>query len=127
MHVIAEGVLEVGLRNFLKFCVEGNFIAIDEVNRRIDFFNYGHITLDHLQEGLKQTASQMLCLGHILPFLVRDTLKGDDGDDDHDTLEHLLCHVKLLQIINVCNAFEVSRVEADFLRLQIAPVYSAVS
>lgn len=127
MHVIAEGVLEVSLRNFLKYCVDRNFVTIDELNRRINFFNYGHmsrdkpsgISHDHLREGLKQTASQMVCLGHIVPFLIRDKLKGDDGDDDQQAIDHLLCHVKLLQIINICNAFEISRDEAALLRLQI--------
>lgn len=61
---------------------------------------------EHLSANgnLRQTASQILVLSHILPFLIDE--KVIDREED-DICERMECHTLLLQILNICLAYEV--------------------
>jgi hypothetical protein len=123
MHVMSEGVVEVALRQFIKYCTTNELFSIRTLNTRIANFDYMHlvkdkpspITTDHLDNKLRQTASQMICLAHVLPFLVRDLLIEEGGGEEGPAYERLLCHIKLLQIVNVCFSFEFREDDVDFL------------
>ncbi|XP_034248978.1 uncharacterized protein LOC117649902 [Thrips palmi] len=126
MHVIAEGVLEVEMRVFLKFLCGNHFISLDILNRKLQHFDYGHlhrdkpsdIHSDHLDNSLRQSAAQMLCLAYVLPFVLGD-LKCDDNNLQIEAKERLLCHTKLLQITTMCYAFVIPRAQLHLLAFAI--------
>ncbi|KAE8738371.1 hypothetical protein FOCC_FOCC016149 [Frankliniella occidentalis] len=127
MHILSEEVIKVCIRNFLGYCVEENLFTLVEFNERIDLFNYqhmsrdkpSHILPDHLENNLRQSAAQMLCLCYVLPFLVNNLLLTEEGEEHEGAYERLDNHVQLLQIVNCCFAFEVSEDRTYLLSHQI--------
>jgi len=127
-HVLSEGVLEVETRLLINFCIQEGKITLETLNNRITSFNYGHMQRDkpsliktcHLKTNLKQTAAQMLCLAHILPFLINDNLFNKNRSEDNTIYDRFLLHTRyccfiLLQITNICFAYEVTRNDAIYL------------
>jgi len=96
MHVLAEGVVEVHCRAFLRYSiVEKKIFTIDDLNTKMINFNFGHLQRDapapllqvHLDNGLRQSASQIIVLAHTLPFLIHEWIaeyknNNDDKVDD---------------------------------------------
>jgi len=70
MHVVIEGTLEAQCRNFISHCVEMDppAFTLTELNTALLSFRYGHLLKDkpspierhHLQNGLKQSAAQLM-------------------------------------------------------------------
>jgi len=123
MHVLSEGVLEVETRLLINFCIQERKITLETLNNRITSFNYGHMQRDkpsliktcHLKTNLKQTAAQMLCLAHILPFLINDNLFNENRSENNTIYDRFLLHTRLLQITNICFAYEITRNGAIYL------------
>lgn len=126
MHVLCEGVFEVEIRVFLEFCISKNCFDIEYLNQQIENFEYGHLQKDkpslilreHLQKGLRQSTSQIVCLAYVLPFLIGDKLEIEDESDNEDNYaleERLFCHVQLVQIMNMCLAYTSTVDDAYFL------------
>ncbi|XP_011859325.1 PREDICTED: uncharacterized protein LOC105556825 [Vollenhovia emeryi] len=123
MHVLCEGVLEAETRLLINFYIQEKKITLQALNNRITSFNYGHLQKDkpsliktcHLKTNLKQTAAQMLCLAHVLPFLINDNLFHENRSEDNVINDRLLVHIRLLQITNICFAYEVTKNDATYL------------
>lgn len=122
MHILCEGVLEVATRLLINFCIQERKITLETLNNRITSFNYGHMQRDkpslikicHLKTNLKQSAAQMLCLAYVLPFLINDNLF-ENRSENNAIYDRLLLHTRLLQITNICFAYEVTRNDATYL------------
>ncbi|XP_057329780.1 uncharacterized protein LOC130670395 [Microplitis mediator] len=123
MHVLIEGVGEIGCRAFLRYCIfEKNLFTLDSLNERLQNFDFKHfqnekpaLILDsHLTEDghLRQSAAQFLTLFHTLPFLIGDWLM---ESDDSDLEEHISCYMQMLNIINVTLAYEIDENSVDHL------------
>lgn len=91
MHVLAEGVVEVHCRAFLRHCiVERKIFTIDALNSKIKNFNFGHLQRDapapllegHLNDGLRQSASQIIVLANTLPFLIHEWIAQYENNND---------------------------------------------
>ncbi|XP_011688405.1 PREDICTED: uncharacterized protein LOC105450321 [Wasmannia auropunctata] len=61
---------------------------------------------------LRQTAAQMFALAHVLPFLIAESII---DEQDRDICVRLLTHTHLLQILNMCLAYEIHDQSVDFL------------
>lgn len=123
MHVMLEGALAVEIKNFLTYCIENRRFTFQDLNASIASFDYGHLVNDkpspiepqHLANGLKQGAAQMLALGNFLPFLIGKWLTNDDRNN-------LLNYIILLQIKNLSMSFELE-IEDAFLLKRMVRVY----
>jgi hypothetical protein len=119
MHVVIEGVLELEMRHFLKYCVDGKFIKLKQLNTNITNFDYGHLIKDkpsliepqHLDHKLRQNCAQLITLGNTLPFLLNDRLEDDD--------ERLLNLILLLQILNGLLSYEITVDEVTLMKRMI--------
>jgi len=122
MHLLSEGCLEVETRVFLKWCINNGAFALDDFNEKIFLFDFGHLSKNkpstilsaHLDNTLRQSASQMACLSYVLPFIIMDLVQDDiEGTEIH---HRLMCHNLLLQVSNICFAYEVTDNHAYFLQ-----------
>lgn len=126
MHVLSEGVIEVEVREFLKFLTENNLISLKTLNQRMKYFDFGHlerdrpspVLKDHLDNKLRQSSAQMICFAFVLPFLLGD-LKHDNNDIQNGAKERLKCHIWLLQITTMCYAFAIPRSKVSYLAYAI--------
>lgn len=100
MHVLGEGgVLDVNIRLLISGCLTRKFL-LSNVNDNLDSLEYGSfkkdkpakIKTDHLSNNLRQTASQMFLLCHLIPF----ALFGKCAEDQ------LKNFIRLLMIVNIC-------------------------
>lgn len=114
MHVLGEGgVLDVNIRLLLTGCISRKF-SLKHVNQYLDSVNYGHfkkdkpaeIKQDHLSNNLRQTASQMFLLAHLIPF----ALFG------HAKAAELMNYIRLLMIVNICLSSDATEKGASKLR-----------
>jgi len=117
MHVMAEGgVLDVTTRMILLHAIDKK-LTLKEVNSMIENFEYGDSKKDkpgpikpkHLENSLRQNASQLLLLGHTIPFRVQRKFERPQ----------LKNFIRLLTILNLCMARSVSDHEIGMLRNQI--------
>jgi len=123
-HVLSEGVLEVETRVFLKWCIDNGLFSIADFNEKVALFDLKHLSVDkpssilesHLDSKLRQSAAQMLCLSYVVPFILRDLIAAEYLEQGTDTYKRLLCHILLLQVTNMCYAFEVSVEDANYLQ-----------
>ena len=104
MHDLLEGVLPYEMKLLLKYLFSSKYLTLEQFNDRLHNFEYGHsevgskpstISVQHLSADAKirQSASQMMLLSHILPFLVGDKVPA--GDCKYD------CFLLLLQIMDI--------------------------
>lgn len=128
MHLLPEGVTETSSRALLHYCiVEEGIFTLEQFNERIHNFDFGHfkvnkpglIEIEQLAEDskLKQSASQMLGLAHTLPFLIGEWVTEENG-----IYERMLCHVRMLQIVNVCFAYEI-HVETTYILARMIELF----
>ncbi|XP_011883997.1 PREDICTED: uncharacterized protein LOC105571135 [Vollenhovia emeryi] len=127
MHVLIEGIAVIACRKLLTFCIEEKHLfTLDEFNDRRSHFNYGPLQSDapgvilqdhlHANDHLCQTASQMIALVHSLPFLIGEWTIDKEEEDISERME---CHSLLLQILNICLAYEVRIESVDLLARMI--------
>ena len=104
MHDLLEGVLSYEMKLLLKYLFSSKYLTLEQFNDRLHNFEYGHsevgskpstISVQHLSADAKirQSASQMMLLSHILPFLVGDKVPA--GDCKYD------CFLLFLQIMDI--------------------------
>ncbi|XP_034939465.1 uncharacterized protein [Chelonus insularis] len=124
MHILLEGIVEQNIRLFLKYCiVQNELFTINNFNIKLSTFNYGHfnrdkpaeIQLKDLDDVLRQSAAQTFVLAHTLPFLILQ-LVDNDGEDLNDRID---CFSLLLQVMNLCLAYQISRDSVDLLSRMI--------
>ncbi|XP_053595515.1 uncharacterized protein LOC128667833 [Microplitis demolitor] len=107
MHVLNEGVTEL-------------------LNEQLTAFEFGHFSRDKpaiIQNNdladdkkLRQSAAQMFVLAHTLPFLIGQWIY---NSDDEGVTERLDCLILLLQIMNLCLAYEIHDDSIDTLSQHI--------
>lgn len=122
MHILFLGVVDVEMRALLSYLiVDLNLFTVDDLNSRIEAYDFDHfsinrpgcVLLEQLIENkpLKQSASQMFGLVHCLPFLIAEWTH-----DDHEGVKsRILCHSRLLQILNICCSYEIHVDTVDLL------------
>lgn len=104
MHDVLEGLAPLEIKLLLRFYIDNNLFNLNYINDRILNFNYGYSEKDkpipivssilHSNEKkLRSSASQMLTLVRILPFLI--AIKISEGE------EHWLCFLALRKIIDI--------------------------
>ena len=105
MHDILEGLAPVEIKCLLQYCITARYFSLEWYNTRLINFNYGYTESDKpipitssvlhsSDKRLRSSASQMLLLLRILPFLVGDKIP--EGDS---YWECFLCLRKLLDIV----------------------------
>ncbi|XP_018360136.1 PREDICTED: uncharacterized protein LOC108759276 [Trachymyrmex cornetzi] len=126
MHILIEGPVEITIRRLLRYCIfELRLFTIEQFNKRITHFDYSHfkkdkpalILRDHLVDGgcLRQSAAQIFTLAHMLPFLISDWIQHENPLLN----EHINCYITLLQIMNVCLAYEIHEESIELLNRMI--------
>ncbi|XP_070534241.1 uncharacterized protein [Ptychodera flava] len=89
MHVLLEGVVPLEVKLLLRYCIGEQYFSMNQVNAKLKFFSYGYserknkppIYKNNIDSGdtkIKQSASQMLLLCEILPFLIGQKLPQHD-------------------------------------------------
>ncbi|XP_044741962.1 uncharacterized protein LOC123302934 [Chrysoperla carnea] len=127
MHVLNEGVTELLCRLFLNYCItEKALFTIKQFNEQLIAFDFGHFSRDKpaiIQNNdlsddkkLRQSAAQMFVLAHTLPFLIGQWIY---DSKDEDIIERQDCFILLLQIMNLCLAYEISNDSVDTLSRMI--------
>eukprot|EP00733_Pompholyxophrys_punicea_P000621 Pompholyxophrys_punicea_v1_NODE_195_length_2835_cov_7.655148.p2 type:complete len:334 gc:universal NODE_195_length_2835_cov_7.655148:1108-107(-) len=125
MHVIIEGVLSQHLRRLLLYVVEKRFISLNELNHRLQNFDYGgdmdnipkeiireHLEGDGNEKISKQNATQVWLLARVLPFVLQDCLPRNDP--------HFCIFLKHVEIFNGAMAPEITVSGIRTLRSLIA-------
>ena len=102
MHDLFEGIAPIEIKLLLLHCIGNNFFTLNDYNTKLLDFTYGYAESDkpvpilsrvlHGDGSLRSTASQMLLLCRILPFLIGQ--KVPQGDT------HWECFLLLQQIID---------------------------
>jgi len=126
MHILIEGPVEITIRRLLKYCIfELQLFTIEQFNKRITNFDFGHfkkdkpalILRDHLVDGgfLRQSAAQIFTLAHMLPLLIADWIQCENSH----LIEHINCYITLLQIMNICLAYEIHEESIELLTRMI--------
>ena len=125
MHDILEGVLPLEIKALLKYLFSNNLIKLDLINLRLQSFAFGYsevaskpvllttATFDH-DGKLKQSASRMLVLARILPFLI--------GDKIPEECEQWECYLMLLDIIEIALSPKISKVQCHTCRFLLKSI-----
>lgn len=125
MHILIKDPVEIAIRHLLKYCIfELQLFTLEQFNKRIIHFDYGHfkkdkpalILRDHLVDGsLRQSAAQIFTLAHMLPLLIANWIQCENPH----LIEHINCYIMLLQIMNVCLAYEIHEESIELLSRMI--------
>ena len=122
MHDMLEGILPLEMKALLKYCFSESFFTLDLINLRLQSFAFGYsevgskpvpltaATFDH-DGKLKQSASRMLLLARVLPFLI--------GDKIPEECEQWECYLTLLDILEIALSPTVSKHTVSYLRVLI--------
>lgn len=85
MHDLYEGVVPYELKLLLRHCVHAKYFTIEELNERIEGYDFGSnspVPIDpkllSKPNKIRQSASQMMALSRELPLLIADTIAHDD-------------------------------------------------
>ena len=121
MHDILEGVGSMEIKLLLKHCIVQNYFTLEEYNRFLVHFNYGYTESDrpvpivqrHFQSDkpIRSSASQMLLLLHILPFLIGSEIPESDSN--------WKCFLLLRKIIDIVFCPVVTHSMAHSLKILI--------
>ncbi|XP_044171934.1 uncharacterized protein LOC122956333 [Acropora millepora] len=124
MHDVLEGVLQYGVKELIKVYInEQKLFTLDALNKRIAECDYGYhndanrpaqITQKKLasaDNGLRQHANQMWCLGLHLPLIVGNLVPEDD--------EHWQHYCTLLQIVRIIFSPVINREQIPYLQVLI--------
>ena len=128
MHLFTEGVTERSTRVLLRYyIVDKELFTLRDLNARIQDFDFGLfktnkpavVLREHLEKdsALKQSASEMFALAHTLPFII-----GEWITEENYILEPILCHVRMLQILNLCSAYEI-HLETTYLLARMIELF----
>jgi len=123
MHILIEGVTEITCRLFLCYCIiEKHFFSIEDFNEKLASFNFGHFNKDKpaaiqrndltVDKPLRQSAAQMFVLAHTLPFLIAEWILNNESADLNNQVD---CFILMLQIMNLCLAYEITTESIDLL------------
>jgi hypothetical protein len=123
MHNGLEGVAEIDIKNLLrKFIFEDKCLSIEQFNEELMTFPYpsqfladkpsvidkGHI----LDANLRQSASQVITLLYVLPFILAPYVTKDN-------VMHLENFVLLCQTINILLAYKIRKSSTSKLRFML--------
>lgn len=120
MHIVLEGVLESHITVFIKHCISEGKFTLNDLNLSMSNFDYKCFSKDkpspilptHLENGIRQNAAQMLCLGQILAFIVGKWL-------DETVEDHIKTFILLMQIINIALSYELHEDDVDLLNIMV--------
>jgi len=104
MHDVLEGAAPLEIKLLLMHCITVGFFTLDWYNARLINFNYGYTesdkpipitskSLNSSSKSIRSSASQMLLLLRILPFLV--------GDKTPESDCYWECFLLLRQIVDI--------------------------
>lgn len=127
MHVLNEGVVELTCRLFLYHCIVViGLFTVKQFNEKISSFDFGHFNKDkpaiiqnndlNEDKSLRQSAAQISVLAHTLPFIIGGWIY---DTEDQDVIDRLDCFTLLLQIMNLCLAYEITDSSVDSLSRMI--------
>ena len=124
MHTVLEGGLSHEMKLYIRYCLDNFAIDLEELNRRIDNFNYGFQERSNKPSPIKdahidaqgpklphQKASQLWLLARVLHFLLADIVPEDDP--------HRQCWELHLRILFAAAAPEVHPNTIDHLAAAI--------
>ena len=129
MHDILEGIAPLEIKKLLVHCIRSNkWFTLDEFNKTLLGFNYGYSDNDKPtpiistvlyadDKKLKSSASQMLLLLRILPFLIGDRIPEND--------ECWKCFILLRKIIDIVLSAIVSDSLCSSLKLLVNEHHAA--
>ena len=108
MHILLEGILKNELQNVLFECIEvQRYFTLQFLNQKITSFEYSYLDSARPEEitrqqlvscaaDLKQTASAMLTLAYLLPYMIGENMPEDN--------EKWHTFIFLLQIVLLCTS-----------------------
>ena len=110
-HDLLEGTLSYELKLLLKHFFAKKYLTLSQYNDLIKSFNYGYsettnkpndIPARVFAENLKlrYSASEMLLIVHIFPFIVGDKVPNDDPN--------YLCYLKLIEVLQIALSTSLS-------------------
>ena len=120
MHDLCLGCFPTTIEILLRKLIESGVVTLDEINGFIKDFDYGYseitskpaeIKLQHLEQGLHQSATEMWQLAVMLPLLI-----GPRMDVDSDVWNVYLC---LLQVSMIIFARKFSSDMLGFLQAKL--------
>lgn len=127
MHDIMEGLAPTEIKLLLQHCISEKFFTLDEFNRALVHFDYGYTETDkpvpilhrHFQSDkpLRSSASQMLLLVQILPFLIGEKIPESD--------ENWKCFLLLRKIVDIVICPAITESVASSLKLLIKEHHTA--
>ena len=124
MHDFLEGVIPSEVKLLLNQCISSKYFTLDEFNDRMSSFNYGYSesskpipilsqTLKSSGKSLRLSASEMLLLTYLLPFIIGEKIP--TGDHYWNCF---LCLRKILDLVlspvvseNYCSSLKLNIVE----------------
>ena len=120
-HDLLEGAVNYELRLLLEHVFTCGYISLNQLNDRLKSFNCGYTETDSkpnqlttrcFKEGkIRYSASEMLLMTRILPFLIGDKVPEDD--------EHYVCLLKLIVILQIALCPSPSDDVISYLRVLI--------
>ena len=127
MHDMLEGALPYELRLFLEHVFREGYLSLNQYNDRVKSFDYGYSELADIPNDLparcfqdklklRYSASEMLLIGRILPFLVADKVPENDM--------HFECFLKLLTILKIVMSPYIYNGIPSYLRVLIEEHHS---
>ena len=127
MHDLLEGALPYELKLLLQHTFDAGYISLMQYNDRIKAFDYGYtelidkpneLPLRCFQENLKlrYSASEMLLLARIIPFILGDKIPTEDM--------HYNCFLQLLKILQIVMSPYISEEVPSYLRVLIEDHHS---
>ena len=126
MHDLLEGLAPLEVKLLLKELISQKYFSLEEYNSRLLNFNFGFSDRDkpvpilsrNLQpeNSLRSSASQMLTLLRVLPFLI--------GDRIPEGSEHWTCFILLRKIVDIVLCPAVSENHCSSLKLVISEHHS---
>ena len=114
MHDVLEGVAPTEVKLLLKHCIAQKYFTLEEYNKSLVQFDYGYTESDrpvpvvqrHFQSDkpIRSTASQMLLLLHILPFLIGSKVPESDCNWKCFLLLRKIVEIVFCPVVNQCMA-----------------------
>lgn len=121
MHDIFEGLAPLEIKKLLSYYISANTFTLSEFNERLINFDYGYTETDKpvpilsttlkSDKALRSSASEMIVLVHILPFLI--------GDKILENEDHWACFLQLRKIIDIVLSPIVTENDCSSLKLAI--------
>ena len=126
MHDIFEGIAPLEIKKLLLYHISANSFTLSEFNERLINFDYGYTESDKpvpilsstlkSNKTLRSSASEMIVLVHILPFLIADKILEND--------DHWACFLLLRKITDIVLSPVVTENDCSSLKLAIKEHHS---